>query len=99
MLISCKVSNSVLTFLDRQGRDLSSLFQAVDVPEEFLRDPACWLEAEKMENLLKEIDQQFTDIPDEYVLEVGRQNEQLRAWGVLDSVLKMVESPLDIYCQ
>lgn len=99
MLISCKVSNSVLTFLDRQGRDLSSLFQVIDVPEEFLRDPACWLEADKMESLLKEIDQQFTDIPDEYVREVGRQNEQLRAWGVLDSVLKMVESPLDIYCQ
>lgn len=99
MLISCKVSNSVLTLLERQGRDLSLLFQSLDMPEEFLRDPACWLEAEKMENLLREIDQQLTDIPEDYVRDVGRQNEQLRAWGVLDSVLKMVESPLDIYCQ
>ncbi len=99
MLISCKVSNSVLTFLERQGRDLSSIFQNIDAPEEFLRDPACWLESTKMENLLKDIDQTFTDLPEGYVREIGRQNEQLRAWGVLDSVLKMVESPLDIYCQ
>lgn len=99
MLISCKVSNSVLTFLERQGRDLSSFYHNIDAPEEFLRDPACWLEAPKMEALLKEIDSQFNDIPEDYAREIGRQNEQLRSWGVLDSVLKMVESPLDIYCQ
>ncbi len=64
-----------------------------------MRDTACWLEAEKMEFLLKEIDLQFTDLPEDYVREIGRQNEQLRSWGVLDSVLKMVESPLDIYGQ
>ena len=99
VLISCKVSNSVITFLERQGRDLSPFFQNLDVPEDFLRDTSCWLEAEKMEALLKDIDTLFTDIPDNYLREIGRQNEQLRTWGVLDSVLKMVESPQDIYCQ
>lgn len=52
-----------------------------------------------MEALLQEIDRQFLDLPEDFVREVGRQCEQLRSWGVLDSVLKMVESPLDIYCQ
>lgn len=99
MLISCKLSNSVITSLERQGRDLSAVLQQIDVADEFLHDPASWLEAPKMEMLLREIDNTFLDLPEDYVREVGRSSEQLRTWGVLDSVLKMVESPLDIYCQ
>lgn len=99
MLISCKLSNSVLTSLERQGRDLSTILQNVDVAEEFLRDHACWLEAEKMEELLVDIDRSFRDLPEDFLREIGRQSETLRCWGVLDSVLKMVESPLDIFSQ
>lgn len=98
-MISCKLSNSVLASLERQGRDLSGVLQNTDVAEEFLRDPASWVEAPKMEALLRDIDFTFRDLPDGYARDIGRNSEQLRCWGVLDSVLKMVESPLDIYCQ
>lgn len=99
MLISCKVTNSILVFLEKQGRDLSTILQSFDVPEEFLRDPACWLEAPRMEAIIKEIDRSMTDLPENFVRDIGRHCEQLRSWGVLDSVLKMMESPLDIYNQ
>lgn len=99
MLISCKVSNSVLVSLERQGRDTSLLMPAIDVPEEFLKDTSCWLETPKMEFFLSEVDRIFTDLPEDFVADVGRQCEKLKVWGVLDKVLKMVESPLDIYNQ
>ncbi len=99
VLISCKLSNSVLVSLERQGRDLSSVLQNFDVAEEFLRDPASWIEAPKMEAFIGEIDATFRDLAEDFVRDIGRSSEQLRCWGVLDSVLKMVESPLDIYSQ
>lgn len=99
MLISCKVSNSILCALEKQGYDLSSFLATIEVPEEFLKDSSYWFEAPKMENFLEEVDRHFTDLPDNYMQEVGRQSEQLRCWGVLDKVLKMVESPMDIYQQ
>jgi hypothetical protein len=99
VLISCKVTNSILKSLEKQGYDLSTFLQGIEEPEEFLRDSSCWLEATKMEDLIKELDANFRDLPEGFVREVGRQCESLRAWGVLDSVLKMVESPLDIYGQ
>lgn len=88
-----------MVFLEKQGRDLSPILQSVDIPEEFLRDPACWLEAHRMEDFIQQIDQAFLDLPDRFVRDIGRNSEQLRSWGVLDSVLKMMESPLDIFNQ
>lgn len=99
MLISCKVTNSILRSLEKQGYDLSTFLPNIEVPEEFLTDSSCWLEAAKMEHLLKDIDMHFHELPEGYFREVGRQCESLRSWGVLDSVLKMMESPLDIYGQ
>jgi hypothetical protein len=99
VLISCKVTNSILRSLEKQGYDLSTFLQTIEEPEEFLTDSSCWLEATKMEKLIKDLDTHFRDLPDGFVREVGRQCESLRSWGVLDSVLKMVESPLDIYGQ
>jgi len=78
---------------------MSPILQQFDIAEELLRDPAGWLEAPKMEALLKEIDRHFRDLPEDFVSDIGRNSEQLRCWGVLDSVLKMVESPLEIYRQ
>jgi len=99
VLISCKISNSILAALERQGRDLSPVLQNTDVPEEFLRDTAAWVEAPKLEAILSDIDETFRDLSENYARDIGRKSEQLRCWGVLDSVLKMVESPLDIYSQ
>lgn len=97
VLVSCKLSNSVLTYLERQGYDVQTVLQACDVPVEFLRDTSYWLQATKMEDFLQLVDETYLDLPERYCFDIGKASEGLRAWGVLDSVLKMVESPLDIY--
>ena len=97
MLISCKLSNSVLTYLERQGCDIQTVLQISDVPVECLRDTSYWLQATKMEDFLRLVNDTYLDLSESFCFEIGKASENLRAWGVLDSVLKMVESPLDIY--
>lgn len=100
MQVSCKVSYSVLVYLERQGAQLESFFETSQSPVEFLKDPTSWLEVEEMEKFLTELAQflSFKDSEQMY-REIGLHNFELRAWGVLDSVLKMVESPKDIFDQ
>ncbi len=90
-----------MTYLDRQGTDLVTLFEACEYPAEFLRNPAHWLEAEKMEDLLAFIRRDYTRFSREgnIIQEAGHQCKDLRSWGVLDSVLRMVQSPKDIFSQ
>lgn len=100
MQVSCKVSYSVLVYLERQGVQLESFFEKSDTPSEFLKDPSCWLPIDKMEQFLQEIAIYIgCDDCENYFREIGQNNFELRAWGVLDSVLKMVESPKDIFSQ
>jgi hypothetical protein len=115
VLFSCKITHSIMTALDRRGEDLASLYEKCDWPSEFLRDPSSWLEADKMEQLLKlllsEYDRDLSpaqrfeneagiDLTSEPLLiSVGHHSKDLRSWGVLDSVLRMVQTPKDLFAQ
>ncbi len=100
MLISCKVSNALITFLERRGSDLEALFESFDLPAELLRDSSAWCDAQAMEGFLQALDVQFNDVVEGSLLtEAGHQSRELFAWGVLDSVLRMVQSPKDIFTQ
>jgi hypothetical protein len=102
VLFSCKITHSVITYLDRRGEDLEVLNEKCDWPTEFLRDPSSWLEADKMENLLRTIDTEYGPDPqtdESLMVSAGHQCKDLRAWGVLDSVLRMVQTPKDLFAQ
>lgn len=102
VLFSCKITHSVISYLDRRGEDLEVLYEKCDWPTEFLRDPSCWLEADKMESLLQMIEADYgrgTHNDDSLITAVGHQCKDLRAWGVLDSVLRMVQTPKDLFAQ
>lgn len=89
-----------MTYLDRRGEDPEALNELCDWPTEFLRDPSSWLEAEKMEMLLTDIDRKFGRQGAESLMEaVGHASKDLRSWGVLDSVLRMVHTPKDLFSQ
>ena len=92
-----------MTYLDRRGEDLGALNEKCDWPTEFLRDPSSWLEADKMEALIKLIEQEYgarAAEGDESLLEAaGHACKDLRSWGVLDSVLRMVQTPKDLFSQ
>lgn len=103
MLFSCKISNSFITFLDRRGEDLAQVYEQSDWPPEFLRDSSSWIEADKLEALLASLDREFGSrvVQGEFSLaeEVGHHSKDLHSWGVLDSVLRMVQTSKDLFAQ
>lgn len=100
MLFSGKITNSFLVFLDRAGMDLQRLYELTELPSEFLRDPSCWIPAAEVERFLSSVDKEFSSSFDESLPAlVGHQCNELRAWGVLDSVIRMMSQPQDLFLQ
>ncbi len=106
MLFSCKISHAVLRHLERQSEDLDRLEQTLNEkfdlpPIEFLKDPSCWLKSKQMEDFLDHVSTHYKSSNEELSILslVGHQSKELRAWGVLDSVLRMLQSPQDVFLQ
>jgi hypothetical protein len=100
MLFSGKITNSFLVFLDRHGVDSEKLFELTDLPTEFLREPSCWIPAQDVEKFIASMDREFGSIfHDSLPKLVGHECHELRSWGVLDSVIKMMQKPQDLFLQ
>ena len=98
--MSCKVSYSVILFVEHQEVELDVFFENFETPMERLKDSSCWISLHEMEKFLSEM-KSFLKLQkaENYFREIGRNNFELQAWGVLDSVLKMLESPEEIFSQ
>ncbi len=76
------------------------MYESSPLPMELLRDPSYWISAPKLENFLQAVvSQKWKFRYDDLIQEVGHSNSQLHAWGVLDSVLKMMTHPREIFHQ
>ena len=64
-----------------------------------MRDPSSWIDAEEMESFLNIASNHFSNkqSTDNLAELVGHDCLNLHSWGVLDSVLRMMDKPLDIY--
>jgi len=100
MLFSGKITNSFLVYLDKHGVDSEKLFELTDLPTEFLREPSCWIPAQDVEKFVASMDREFGSIfHDNLPKLVGHECHELRSWGVLDSVIKMMQKPQDLFLQ
>lgn len=81
--------------------DLSFLHEKVELPEEFLRDPSYWMKASEMEEFLQLASSRYFEATGkiEALIEAGHMCHEMRSWGVLDSVLKMMTQPVAILKQ
>lgn len=97
---SSKITNSILSYLDDRGYDTSTVLDRIDFPEEFLRDPAYWVKAEQMESWLHLFVENYQPIEGtDLLLEIGSKIHEIKSWGVLDSVLRMMPRPQEIMNQ
>jgi hypothetical protein len=80
---------------------MEGLYDLTDLPEEFLRDPSCWLESQKVEQFLGAVSREYGDRMGDWNLmeSVGHNCHELWSWGVLDSVLRMMPNAQDVYQQ
>lgn len=100
MLFSGKITNSFLIFLDKHGVDSEKLFELTDLPTEFLREPSCWIPADDVEKFIGAMEREFGPLFEESLPSiVGHHCHELRSWGVLDSVIKMMQKPQDLFLQ
>jgi hypothetical protein len=97
--LSSKISHSVLTHLEDKGEDLTVLMNILGSHFELLRDPSTWISAPEMEFFLEKIEQTYNAGEPEFLTRVGHRQAELHAWGVLDSVLKMMTKPQEIFVQ
>lgn len=90
-----------MIYLEGKGVDTSDVLDATTVPEEFLRDTSYWMQADEMEIFLKRSQEQCRKSAecDQLMQVVGHECADLRAWGVLDSVLRMMPRPQEILSQ
>lgn len=96
---SCKISNAVLTYLEDRGEDFSDIYDLAPVDIEILRDPSSWVSAPDLENFLEKINGIRLTLPNDWLQQCGWEGHRLRPWGVLDSVLRMMPKPREVFQQ
>jgi hypothetical protein len=94
MFFSSKISNSILTYFEREGLSQEFVYSQSHWPVDFLKDPSCWLEAHTLEEFLKHAEKLVGDVE-----KIGLMTPKLNAWGPLDSVLRLMGRPQDILSQ
>ena len=101
MYFSGKVTNSIFSFLEQSVGDFNEVYDLTDLPAGFLRDPSHWLAADQVEKFLNRVQGAYgvSLSVDDLCEVVGHQSHTLHSWGVLDSVLRMMMSPRDIFTQ
>lgn len=99
MHFSCKITNAVLTVLEAQGEDLTPLYEQTHLSVELLRDSSYWISAPDMEQFLEMALRLPLKKDGDVLQRAGHNGPELRAWGVLDSVLRMMPRPQEIFNQ
>lgn len=94
MYFSCKITHAILTHLESEKVDLSAFFSETELPWELLRDTSYWMRAPDMEAFLERL-----SLKNETLINAGHKTAKSRVWGVLDSVLRMMPQPQEIFQQ
>lgn len=94
MHFSCKITHAILTQLESEKIDLSAFFSETELPWELLRDSSYWMRAPDMEAFLERL-----SLSAEFLNRAGQRTPKNRVWGVLDSVLRMMPQPQEIFQQ
>ncbi len=98
MQFSSKIAHSFVQYGSRNQLDTVRLLNQSGLSFELCSHGDAWIDADNLETFLKLFKENASDINDMSLIEkVGHQALDLRAWGVLDSVLKMLRSSKDIY--
>ncbi|MBT4760393.1 MAG: hypothetical protein HOO06_01735 [Bdellovibrionaceae bacterium] len=85
--------------MENRGLDLDGLYELTNLNVEFLNDPTSWLDAHQMEDFLFQVNNNYSEFNNELMLQAGEGCPNLKSWGVLDSVLKMMDGAEALFTQ
>ena len=91
MKVSGRVTNSFYCFLNQKHFDTSRFYELSSLEMSFIKDPYTWMDASAVENFLKKISEEFNPhfVEEDLIQSVGHSALELKAWGDLDSALKL----------
>lgn len=92
--LSAKITKSVCLYLEAQGAVVGDFLERANLPSHVALDAERWISAEDVECFLDIINQELGDF---YPREVALAAPEVRGWGLLDQVLRILESSSEIY--
>ncbi len=96
MELSSKITRSVYLYLEGKGEVAGETLEASGLSPEAALDPERWLAASSVETFLEcALSSEVNFSPKEVALRAP----DLKGWGLLDQVLRIVQSPVEIYQQ
>lgn len=75
------------------------MYDVAPIPMEVMRDPSYWISAPDLEIFLEAVMKLPLKRDANILIKAGHHGPELRAWGVLDSVLRMMPNPQEIFHQ
>ena len=94
LFISAKITHSVCLNLEALGYMPGDFLEEVGLTPEKAFDPEAWIEADVVERFLSLA---TTKVPSLSVKSIALKEPELSGWGVLNQVLKILKSSLEIY--
>lgn len=92
--LSAKITKSICMHFESKGVVVGDYLEIADISSHKALDSEMWIPAEQVEHF---IDLIFKDFPDFSPKEVALSAPELRGWGLLDQVLRILQSPCEIY--
>lgn len=100
MQFSGKITHAFINYSLQHQVDVMDMLDRSNLSLEVASNPEAWLPCQNVEAFLAIFAQEaLVETSGTAINHVGHQSPQLKAWGVLDSVLKMMRSPKDLYLQ
>jgi len=105
MKFSCKISNSLFHYLEKSSVELTEVYDQLPIPIELLKDPSYWISAHDMELILSVVQKQtqyqrtLVEQQENLFQNIAHMSAELKCWGVLDHVLRMMPKPFEIFRQ
>ena len=93
--VSCRVTNSVLKYLESQGYDVDSLITGFPYSKEYLSDPFNWVTYETREAICRRAAKLTDD--NTFMYHVGLSTPKLNPLGGVESMVRMMTGPKTAY--
>ena len=98
MYFSCKLTSTLIKHFNQRGDDTSALIEELNIPAEFLNDPSSWVDSQQLESFLSRALKKF-QLDETALAEIAHRSTELKTWGVLDAVLRMLPRSDEVWAQ
>lgn len=100
MQFSGKITHAFINYGVKHQIDVMDMLDRANLTLEIASNPEAWLPSQNVEAFLSIFaEETVSEVSGQIITNVGHKSPELKAWGVLDSVLKMMRSPKDLYLQ